>query len=164
MRWNSLNLAALEGLQDGDVEPLIELLETTECEIHPELRLWLALMLKGDTQTHWWLERKKHPGFQKRADDWDRAARSIKIGRRIHELWHGWPAIAQAKALEGKEWKLQRRTVDEAKSLAGEECGFQARTIDNAWARYRALCFRMKEEGSSLSSDLRPLRRQMPKA
>jgi hypothetical protein len=163
MRWDSLNLAALEGLQDGDVEPLIELLEKSGCEIHPELRLWLAMMLKGDTQARWWLELKKHPGFQKGADDWDRAERSIKIGRRIHELWHGWPTIAQAKALEGKESELQPRTVDEAKSLAGEEWGFRARTIDSAWARYRTLYFRMKKEGSSLSSDLRPLRRQMPK-
>ncbi len=53
--WNQENIQALHGLQRGDVEPLITLLEDMKCGLHPDLRLWLASMLKGETETKWWL-------------------------------------------------------------------------------------------------------------
>jgi hypothetical protein len=49
--WVRENLAALYGLQAGDVEPLIALLEETRRHLHPELRHWIASMLRGDSQT-----------------------------------------------------------------------------------------------------------------
>ena len=63
--WDHENLTALEGLQSGNVEPLIALLEDTARPLHPELRRWLATMLWGDTEARWWFECKRHQGFPK---------------------------------------------------------------------------------------------------
>jgi hypothetical protein len=80
------NLEALTGLQQGNVEPLITLLEDTDRSLHPEVRRWLALMLMGDLQTRWWLACKKHPGFTQ-PDDNALLFRNLAVGMFIHSKW-----------------------------------------------------------------------------
>ncbi len=118
--WDHENIAALEGMQEGDIEPLIALLKETNRPLHPELRLWLAVMLIGDTQAQWWLERKPHPGSPK-SDPVRLFNRDFSLGLRIHQLY------------------TEGGTITEAKSRAAKEFGIQARTIDKAWTLYRKL-------------------------
>lgn len=141
--WDHENLDALDGLQKGDVEPLISLLEDVGRPLHAELRLWLALMLKGDTQTRWWLQCMRHPGFQK-PDDMA-IVRPWFIGVRIHQLWS-----------EGG-------TITAAKVKAKSEFHRGIRSIDGAWIDYRKLYFRLKGQGIDLCPGLRPLRQPIPR-
>ena len=135
--WDSENVSALEGLQAGDDEPLVALLEETARPLHPELRRWLASMFKGNTEVRWWL--KRHPGFQK-TDDSALHARDICIGHYIHKRHH-----------DGD-------TVTDAKSLAAKKFGLKARTIDDAWLEYRRMYFRAKDDDDNFAEELRPLR------
>ena len=138
--WNQENIQALHGLQRGDVEPLITLLENMECGLHPDLRLWLASMLKGETETKWWLAIKRHPGYR-HADTSDIAVRNLVAGKRIHELWN------------------QGNTISQAKDSVASEYDRETRTIDNIWISYRNVYFRLQAEGIELAPELQPLRR-----
>lgn len=134
------NLAALRGLQEGDVEPLIELLKETERSLHPELRRWIALMLMGDSQSHWWLECKRHKGFP-RPDLWRLVIRDLNIGTLIHKHHTAGDSITDAKKKAADDFHLEEHT------------------IDNAWTTYRRVYFSIREDGLEFSPDLRSLRR-----
>jgi len=160
------NSEALIGLQTGDVEPLISLLQDVKRPLHAELRLWLAATLVGDLQTLWWMEFnrhpsnpgagdleiwwfriKRHPGFP-RGGDPELFVRQMQIGRHIHELWD------------------RRIKITVAHNIAVEKFNCEIRTIQSAWGVYRDVYFRLREDDISVSEDLvelRPRKQQLEK-
>ncbi len=138
--WDHEHQVTLEWLQEkGCVEPLVALLRDCDRPLHPELRLWLALMLTGDHQCRWRLECKRHPRWQKR-DLAALTARDLKIGLFIHRLWS-----------EGK------RLID-AKGEATEKFDLQDRRLDDVWTMYREVSLRLRDSGIPLAPELKPLR------
>jgi hypothetical protein len=91
MSWDSLNLAALEGLQDGDMEPVIKLLKEPERGIHPEVRLLLAELLEPNDedldahprQSTWRLIAQRRRNWRPETDSFSMAMLGHEIAARV---------------------------------------------------------------------------------
>lgn len=144
------NVDALTALQGGDIEPLIALLEDTGRPLHPELRRWLALMLKEgkpgaprSRQAKYALKIKGSPGrkktgFLEKAGELD----WLGVGQFVHHSWH------------------KGARITDAKHEAAEKLHLNERTIDALWDKYRRIYFLALEDGENLAPQLKPLRGQ----
>ena len=128
-------------MKRGNLDPLIELLDSGECPIVMDVRQLLARMLRADKYETWRLEAKR-----KRGKEAKYTMRWMRVGWFIHKQYDDGVSITSAKEAAATQWSLDRRM------------------IDNEWRRYRYVYNRFLEEGGSdISEGLRPLRKPIPR-
>lgn len=140
--WDSEELDALEGMQQGDLRPLVDLLRAKVSDrVHPEVLNWLDLIAQEEPQAGWVLK-KLRGDPRPTVDDlnvyWS-------VGCFIHEQYTAGVSITEAKA------------------KAADAFDWEARSIDTAWTNYRGLVTRLEGDGHQVTgSDYQSLKSLPP--
>lgn len=120
-------LAAWNGLVEGDLLPLADVLRSEDGTLHPVLARWLVKLIDGSTnETDFRLQVTKHPDLKRPTD-----GQGAKRKQRAKEL-----RTALAFARHGG---LEDGGYDSAMAATMEETGLSRATINNHWVEHRRL-------------------------
>jgi hypothetical protein len=123
---NEQELAAWNGMQSGDLKPLVPLLEDEEVALHPILQRWLRKVIVGTaTETDWRLILQQHPDIARKSDT---KSYQRKLSKKQHET-----ALAMLRngALNEGEW-------DAAVTATMAETGQSRATVTKHWSEQKA--------------------------
>lgn len=128
-------LAAWNGLIQGDLGPLADLLAEGHEELHPILQRWLLRLIRGSSdETGFRIRVDKHPDLKRLAN-----GPEAKRSRGAHELRTALLMRANGAFVESC-W-------ESAVAATARETGFNRSTIAGHWGRHRAFLKLCEEHG-----------------
>lgn len=137
--WDHENLEVFEGLEDGDLRPLVDMLRAGRIP-HPEVINRFNLIAEEEPEAGFHLRRAPRSRGRQAEPDNSRAVRDLIIGMWIHRS------------------HTRGNTISSAKAKACTKFGLKQRTIDDVWTSYRGVWFRFIVDGDKLDRTLKPLR------